>query len=213
MGGCVHRSVAALCVIVAAMTAASGSLIAGGPSVATAQRRPAKELAAGKMLVATRTMNDGRFAESVVLLFAYSPDGAAGLVVNRRTNVPMQRILPDLAVPNGPALEVFVGGPVALTDIRALVRASVAPADAHRVLNDVFLLTTAEAIDRETEAGALTTRLRLYAGYAGWAPGQLEREVLRGSWHIVEGDSGVVFDTNPDTLWRREIRLADVIAA
>jgi putative transcriptional regulator len=57
------------------------------------------------------------------------------------------------------------------------------------------------------------TRMRLYAGYAGWAPGQLEREILRGNWLIVDGDGAVVFDANPDTLWRREIKLADVVAA
>jgi putative transcriptional regulator len=208
----VLRSIAALCLVVATIIA-SGLVARAASSAAAPQRRPARELAAGKMLVAARTMGDGTFAGSVILLFAYSPDGAAGLVINKRSTVPVSRALPDLRMPNGPAPVLFLGGPVAMTDVRALVRASAPLASAHRILKDVFLLTTTEAMDREVEGGALMTRIRLYAGYAGWAPGQLEREVLRGSWLIVDGDGDVVFDPNPDTLWRREIRLADVIAA
>jgi putative transcriptional regulator len=127
--------------------------------------------------------------------------------------MPVSRALPDLPMPDGPSPVLFLGGPVAMTEVRALVRSSAPVTGAHRVLKDVVLLTTVEAMEREVEAGALMTRIRLYAGYAGWAPGQLEREVLRGRWLIVDGDGDVVFDPNPDTLWRREIRLADVIAA
>jgi putative transcriptional regulator len=165
------------------------------------------------MLVAARTMSDSLFAHSVILLFSYSSDGAAGLVINKQSRVPVSRVLPDLPMPDGPAPILFLGGPVALTDVRALVRSAQAPPDARRLVKDVFLLTTAEAIDRETETGAPMTRMRLYAGYAGWAPGQLEREILRGNWLIVDGDGDVVFDANPDTLWRREIKRADVAAA
>ena len=213
MGGHVPGSIAALCMVVATIAAAPVVVVGGAPSASPAQRRPTKELAAGKMLVAARTMGDSLFADSIILLFAYSSDGAAGLVVNRRSAVPVPRVLPDLPMPDGPSPVLFLGGPVALTEVRALVRASTPVTGAHRILTDVFLLTTTEAMDREVEAGALMTRIRLYAGYAGWAPRQLEREVLRGSWLIVDGDGDVVFDPNPDTLWRREIRLADVMAA
>jgi putative transcriptional regulator len=213
MDGHMHRRITALCIIVAAIVAAPGFVVRTAPILAAAQRRPVKELAAGKMLVAARTMSDSLFADSVILLFAYSPDGAAGLVVNRRSAMPVSRALPDLPMPDGPSPVLFLGGPVAMTEVRALVRSSAPVTGAHRVLKDVVLLTTVEAMEREVEAGALMTRIRLYAGYAGWAPGQLEREVLRGRWLIVDGDGDAVFDPNPDTLWRREIRLADVIAA
>jgi putative transcriptional regulator len=213
MGGHVPRSIAALCVVIATVIAAPRVVVGARSSVAAAQRQPAKELAAGKMLVAARTMSDSLFADSVILLFSYSSDGAAGLVINKQSRVPVSRVLPDLPMPDGPAPILFLGGPVALTDVRALVRSAQAPPDARRLVKDVFLLTTAEAIDRETETGAPMTRMRLYAGYAGWAPGQLEREILRGNWLIVDGDGDVVFDANPDTLWRREIKRADVAAA
>lgn len=213
MGGHVPRSIAALCVVIATAIAAPGVVIGARSTVAAAQRQPAKELAAGKMLVAARTMSDSLFADAVILLFSYSPDGAAGLVINKQSRVPASRVLPDLPMPEGPAPILFLGGPVALTDVRALVRSAHAPPDAHRVVKDVFLLTTTDAIDREVEAGAPMTRMRLYAGHAGWAPGQLEREILRGNWLIVDGDGDVVFDANPDTLWRREIKRADVVAA
>jgi putative transcriptional regulator len=213
MGRHVPRSIAALYVVIAAVIAAPRIVVDARSTVAAAQREPAKELAAGKMLVAARTMSDSLFADAVILLFAYSPDGAAGLVINKQSRVPVSRVLPDLPMPEGPAPILFLGGPVALTDVRALVRSGHAPSDARRIVKDVFLLTSGAAIDRETGAGAPMTRMRLYAGYAGWAPGQLEREILRGNWLIVDGDGDVVFDANPDTLWRREIKLADVVAA
>lgn len=199
-------SLVALMMLLAAPVGAGRQLIAP-------QRDPSKELAVGKMLVAARSVSDRNFGESVVLLFSYSPDGAAGIILTHETAVTVSRILPDLSLPSGPAPTVFLGGPVAITEVRGLVRATTAPSEAHRLLSDVYLLGTAEALARTIEADASATRIRLYVGYAGWAPGQLEHEIQRGDWHIVAGDSGVVFDPHPDTLWRREIRLADVLAA
>jgi putative transcriptional regulator len=54
-------------------------------------------------------------------------------------------------------------------------------------------------------------RLRLYSGYAGWSPGQLEREIQRGDWYITAGDSKVIFATDPERVWRRQLELVDVL--
>jgi putative transcriptional regulator len=174
-------------------------------------RDPVGALATGKLLVATRSLADRTFAESVVLLFSYAKDGAAGLVLNRPSSVPLARALPDLAIPKGGTPVVFFGGPVALTGVRALLRSRDGRIDGYRVLPDVYLLGTREAVDGAVADGITADRLRLYAGYAGWGAGQLEREVRRRDWFVLDGDSEIVFDAHPETLWRREIRLTDVI--
>lgn len=182
-----------------------------GAPLAARQRDVPRDLAAGKLLVADRALADRHFAETVVLLLSFSKDEAAGVVLNRQTSVPVRRVVPDLPVPRGPAPVVFLGGPVSVTDVRALIRTPVAPADALRVLKDVYFLSTPGALDQAVGSGIDPTRIRLYAGYAGWAPGQLEREIRHGDWHVLEGNSDLVFDADPLTLWRRALRLTDVV--
>jgi putative transcriptional regulator len=187
-------------------------------SAATTDRQlnrhdPASALAAGKILVAARTMGDPNFAETVILLFSCSKDGAAGLIVNRRTPVPLDRVLPDLPVPKGPRAVVFLGGPVSMSGIRALVRSPADRGNGYRVLSDVYLLGTLEALtDALEDDSAGGDRIRLYAGYAGWGAGQLEREVRIGAWHVFDGQGDLVFDLNPETLWARQIRLTEMLA-
>ncbi len=195
---------------------AQPSSIAGWSAPVTASQLhlqdPTGALASGRVLVAARTVGDPTFAQTVVLLFAYSSDGAAGLIVNRRTSVPVQRLLPNLPVPEGPAPRVFLGGPVSVAGIRALLRSPAGTVDGRRILTDVSLLGTPEALKAAMAGGVTAERLRLYVGYTGWGPGQLEREVRRGDWFVFDGDSAVVFDPEPDTLWRREVRLTEMRA-
>ena len=69
------------------------------------------DLAVGRLLVARRGLGDGNFGESVVLLFAYATrDGAAGLIINRRSTVPTSRVLPELPTPRGSETMLFLGG-------------------------------------------------------------------------------------------------------
>jgi putative transcriptional regulator len=192
------------------LTAATGAATSDRQAT---RRDPSGELATGKVLVAARTMGDPSFTETVVLLFSYTKDGAAGLVLNRRTPVALDRILPDLPVPKGPGAMVFLGGPVSVTGIRALARSTAEHRDGYRILKDIALISTPEALLSALEdGGAGPDRIRLYAGYAGWGAGQLEREIRVGAWHVFDGVSDLVFDPNPDTLWARQIRLTEMLA-
>lgn len=177
------------------------------------QQSGAPALAAGTLLVAARRLRDPAFQEAVVLLFAFSPhDGAAGLIVNRRSEVPVRRLLPDLPVARGALPTAFIGGPVSQQEVRGLWRWPLLGANVVRPLPDVVLLGSPAAIDQAVTDGASAERMRLYLGYAGWSPGQLEREIARGDWHIMKGDSAIVFAPDPDAVWRRQIRLTDVLA-
>jgi putative transcriptional regulator len=162
------------------------------------------------VLVARRGLPDVNFSESVVVLFAHSrSDGAAGLIVNRRTALQARQRLPDLPNLGAPEPSLFLGGPVGRDTVRVLARTSL-PGVGVRVLSDVVLVSTASAL--ETVAAQVNAdELRVYGGYAGWGPEQLEREVERGDWFVTRGDSKLIFAPDPATLWRTQIRLLDVV--
>jgi putative transcriptional regulator len=81
------------------------------------------------------------------------------------------------------------------------------------VLDGVYQITASKALDELVASGAGIDRLRVYVGYAGWSPGQLERETRLGAWHVYEGSAAVVFDPDPATLWKRQAPRADELIA
>lgn len=174
--------------------------------VAPAQSTRSADLGAGKMLVASRDLPDPNFAETVVLLVEYNEDGVLGLILNRRSNVPISHVLDDVRAARKRSDPVYAGGPVGRTGVLALLRAHTAPADAKRVVGDIYLVSSKELLEKSVAASADASRLHIYLGYAGWTEGQLEHEVDLGAWYIFQGDPAAVFDADPASLWPRLIR-------
>lgn len=168
-------------------------------------RERVRELAPGKFLIAARNLPDPNFGDSVVLLAQYGEEGAMGLIVNVRTEVPVSSVLGDVKGASGRSETVFFGGPVARNGVVALVRSGSGVTEGRRILDDVHLITTREPLEALLTSGAGGDELRVYVGYAGWGAGQLEDETLRGSWHVVSADADLVFDAEPASLWRRQI--------
>ncbi len=160
------------------------------------------DLAEGKFLVASRSLIDPNFSRTVVLILDYSADGALGLIINRPTDVTLGRMVPDLEGVEDHPETVWVGGPVAHWQMVLLLRSTAEIDGAERVFDTIHFTASRvvleEALERETE-------FRMYAGYAGWAAGQLEGEIDRGSWHILPGDPELVFDDAPLDLWQELI--------
>jgi putative transcriptional regulator len=169
--------------------------------------------AAGRLLVASRRLTDPNFSETVVLLIEYSDKGATGIVLNRQSTVPLSRLLPDIGSLRSEPARVFQGGPVSLERISAFVRRVVAPFAAHQVLEDVYLINTRDALEDVMAEATSADRVRIYAGYAGWSGGQLDRELLAGHWHVLPGVASVVFDANVDTVWQRQLRRTESVLA
>ena len=189
---------AGLCVLVGASAAPEGREVA--------QLRPGalRELATGKVLIASRALGDPNFVQTVVLLADHNEQGSMGVVINRRSEIPVSSVFPHLARTWKAA--IFIGGPVAPTGILALLRASTPPPDSRPVVADLHVITTREPLETLVRQGPGLTHFRLYAGYAGWGPGQLERETAQGAWHVLSADPAIAFDSDPPTLWDREIR-------
>ena len=170
-----------------------------------------RELAVGKLLIAARNLPDPNFTETVVLVVNYSHEGAAGIVINRPSGIPLSRALPGVAAVTGVAAAAFIGGPVSQQAVLALSRAA---CDAcPRVGREVYLVNTADALKERLAKGADERQLRVYLGYAGWGAGQLETETRQGAWHVLDADARVVFDPEPETLWQRVIKRTEGVLA
>ena len=152
---------------------------------------------AGSLLVATPALVDPNFAHTVVLLLDHDEDGALGVVLNRPSPVPVAEVLPGWdTVLAGPGV-IFQGGPVA-TD-SALAVAGLPPGDEDPVgFRRLFGSTGIVDLDAPSEilAPALT-RMRVFAGYAGWGSEQLEAEIEEGSWYVLPAEPADLFGPQP----------------
>ncbi len=163
------------------------------------------EPAAGRYLVAKEGLLDPNFAQAVVLLAHHDDEGTLGLVVNRPARVTVSKAFEDMEAAQGHEEPVFVGGPVAPMAVMALLRSKDMPEGAQSVVRDLYLVSSAELLEKQLEAGADQKKLRIFAGYSGWGPDQLAKEIEMDSWYIFEGDIGIAFDNEPATLWERLI--------
>ena len=166
------------------------------PAVAMGGEVPAQ----GKLLVATELVEGELFAETVILLLFYDDTGAFGLVVNRPTDITPDELLDEGEVIAGYHGTLFWGGPVQMDSLRALLHTDDPPAGAEKIVGSVYLVAYEDAAAAHP---ANPAALRLFIGYAGWAPGQLDYEVARGSWRIVPATDEFVFSEEPRELWKR----------
>jgi putative transcriptional regulator len=147
----------------------------------------------GQLLVATPLLQDGHFLRTVVLLVDHDEDGAIGVVLNRPTSLEVRDDLPLLASSAAEPAHVFGGGPVRDELTMALSGAR----------GDGLCAWT--VVDR-VDPPDLPAPLRLFRGYAGWGPGQLEGELAEGAWWVVSPRVGDLFTPTPQTLWRDLLR-------
>ncbi len=160
-----------------------------------------QDISVGKILVASRKSHDADFAETVILLVRHDQQATVGLFVNRPLSIPLSEVYPDL---KGGQLKLYAGGPVTV-GIRALYRSRAKPAGTTPVLADVSMISTKTLLAKMVADEMPSNVFRVYAGYTGWSPGQLQDEVARGLWHVFAGDAGVIFDPHPETVWSRLI--------
>ena len=170
-----------------------------------AQSVRVNDLGIGKLLVAPRDLPDPNFAETVILLVQYDEQGAVGLVINRKTKVPISRALQQLEGANNWSGPVYAGGPVKMTGVLALLRSHAKPEELKPVLGEIYLVSSKPLLEKILAEGPAAADLHVYMGYSGWGAGQLENEVNLGAWYIFDGSAGLVFDSDPASLWSRLI--------
>jgi putative transcriptional regulator len=170
-----------------------------GP-VAASEPGPAS-IAKGVFLVASPSLNDPNFRETVVLVLEHGSEGTLGIIVNRPTTMLLSEALPDVAALKGTNHRLFAGGPVQPSAMLLLSRLKEPQPGMRSVFDSVYVGGTPELLERIIATAAPADRFRAFAGYAGWAPGQLGSEMRQGAWGVLAAESNL-FEQDPATLWQ-----------
>jgi putative transcriptional regulator len=156
----------------------------------------------GHLLIASPSLLDPNFRRTVVLLTEHGDEGAAGLVLNRPSPAPVAELVPQLEPLVDDGEQVYVGGPVQPNAVLVLGE-FVDPDDAAVPL---FGSLGFPALDDPDEIVPVTTRRRVFAGYAGWGAGQLEDELEREDWILEPALPDDAFTEAPEELWADVLR-------
>ena len=173
------------------------------------QFKDPKNLGVGKLLVASRGLGDPRFAETVILLVRYDEQGVLGLVLNRRTDVPLSRVL-DLKAAKDRSDPVYLGGPVLPSAVFALFQSSVKIEKAENIFGGVYLISDKALFEQTISARPDPGVFHVYLGYSGWTQDQLRTEVQLGAWFVFPADAAVVFNSDPTSLWLQMIQQTEL---
>ena len=158
----------------------------------------------GRLLVATPPLVDPNFDRTVILLLEHGDEGALGIVLNRPSDTVLATVLPEWCEHASAPGVVFSGGPVAPEAVIALARGGTDATEGWLpVLGEVGTVDVGRDPD---DLGQQLDALRVFVGYAGWAPGQLELELEQEAWFVVPTQSDDPFSSHPDRLWRDVLR-------
>lgn len=158
----------------------------------------------GSFLISTPQMPDPRFQEQVIFLCAHNEDGAMGLVINNPSYaLTLREVLQgaNIPAPEGDVPFVYMGGPVELDSGFILYGSDYFNANALEVTPEIFLSRDSKIL-HDISQGKGPAHYLFMLGYAGWAPGQLESELVDNSWLIVPGNFDILFNTPDELKWK-----------
>jgi len=156
---------------------------------------------AGQLLISSPSLVDPNFRRTVVLVTHHTEEGAVGLVLSRPSQMRIAEAVPDLAALPTRDEVVYIGGPVQPEAVVVLVELEQLGEEATPIVGNVaYLPPLAEG--EELRA----SRARVFAGYSGWGPGQLEAELEEPAWIVAPALPADVFAADPDELWRTVLR-------
>lgn len=152
----------------------------------------------GKLLLANGSLFGDVFRQTVILMADHDDDGALGFVVNRPTDMIVDR---DESAEHLDVVEalVYSGGPVQQS-LLSVIAEFISSEHAAKLIFDAVGF-----LNLETSAPTAVKRARVFAGYSGWGPGQLENEIAEGSWVITDATADLVFG-DPEEMWREALR-------
>lgn len=164
----------------------------------------------GRLLVAMPGMDDPRFDRSVVFMCAHSPEGSMGLIVNKPTpGVTMDALLGQLEIEKGPGSKdriVHFGGPVEHGRGFVLHSGDYSVNSSTLRVCKRFGMTATLDILGHIAQGTGPSRAMLMLGYAGWGPGQVEDEIARNGWLVIDASEALVFSPDDARKWEAALR-------
>jgi putative transcriptional regulator len=156
------------------------------------------------LIEARPDLPDPNFRNAVVLVMNNLGPAPAGLIVNRPTRVAVAKLFPDEPQLARVDDKLYFGGPVDVGAVSFVFRASQPPEQALEVLPGVFLSRDRDLLRSLLARERPTEGLRIFLGYAGWGPGQLEGEIGRGDWKLAPADAAAIFAGRAEHPWPDE---------
>jgi len=153
------------------------------------------------LIVAREELRDANFKDSVVLVMNNIGPGPAGLIVNRPTRITVSSLFPDVESLAKLDDKLYFGGPVQVEGVSFLFRAESPPEHAIQVLDGVYISTDEELLRKLLAREKPMEGLRIFIGYSGWGPGQLQNEIARGDWKLAPADAGAIFERKSEHPW------------
>ena len=160
----------------------------------------------GAFLVADPKMFDDRFSETVVLMTHDDHSGSVGIIINRPTQTSLSHAFPGIEEFDSYPDVLYGGGPVQPETMTLILRTDDHLNSVEHVFDNVYFGTVMETLRTMLKSENKGDAIRVYAGHAGWAPGQLEREIDHGWWRVIRGDSVAIFDMDPSSVWSTMIK-------
>jgi putative transcriptional regulator len=153
------------------------------------------------LLLARAELPDSNFRDAVVLVMNNIAPAPAGLIINRPTRIAVSSLFPDLERLAKLDDKLYFGGPVQITTVSFLVRADAQPDDAVQVVDGVYLSTSEELLRKLLARDKPMEGLRIFIGYSGWGPGQLQAEIARGDWTLAPAENRAIFERKSEHPW------------
>jgi putative transcriptional regulator len=153
------------------------------------------------LLTARAELPDPNFGGAVVLVMNNLGPGPVGVIINRPTQVPVARLFPELENLAQLRDKVYFGGPVEFGSVWFLFRAAKPPEHAIRACDGVYFSANRELLIQLLHRDKPMDGLRIFIGYSGWGPGQLEAEISRGDWTLEHAASDAIFNRKSEHPW------------
>jgi len=175
-------------------------------------------LLTGKLLIAMPSMGDPRFTRSVVYLCSHNADGALGLIINKKIDaLSFPKILSQLNIENldqenNDAREIYFGGPVE-TERGFILHSLEYQSEFTLLIDEKIGMTASVEIIKALARGNGPKQSLVALGYAGWGPGQLDKELQENAWLNVDADMDLTFSENYDEKWDKALNKVGVSAA
>ena len=153
-------------------------------------------------LVAQKDSRDPFFRDSVVLVTHRIGPTPIGVILNRATGITVENAIPDSDKASLKSELVFFGGPVGTDQVIVVFRAKNPPPNSVEIMQGIYMTMDREGIRSLLARNLSPKDIRFFAGYAGWAVGQLEAEVSGGGWILLRADAATLFEKRSDGLWQ-----------
>jgi len=170
------------------------------------QRSLGKRVEKGDVLIADPKLQGSYFEGSVILITDHGTHGSMGVMVNKPTTMRLFHVLPEIKELKDRADILYLGGPVSPQSMVLLLKTQHLFDSSHLVFDDIYFSGDVETLLNIIKKADPEDEYRVYSGYAGWGPGQLEGELARGVWRVLRAFPIDIFNDEPESVWERMIR-------